>query len=402
MDLMGSGAAFVGLVMLGVLSLANNPIDNPNLVVIGVVYGAMLAPYRTPGERLVPGTGSHRLAMMIATGVAGTLILLANIAMGGAAIAQAQARTALAEGDNSEAIGLMGFAVAADPAMALYRRDLGVLLIDQDRGAARLELERALQLNEADAAAARALALVTAASGEREAAVEIAKHATDLRPLSPESWMTLAMVSAGDVSTIALARALRLAPWLSGSPAWPSSLPSGIGLDGVREAAAGGGWAERPRDPVGIGWLDATTDAAVSAPNAAGIRGMQDVLTCEIARADAGFLALGNDWVNSTSGIVGRVMLARLTADPTTDELIRIATLKRPDLGRAASGDVDPFSVFVDLAEDQQLYRHVGLGPIIGGPVIPRTLDALAAWMNDPRVAAARSEPQSALANCQP
>jgi hypothetical protein len=342
------------------------------------------------------------LALTIATGVAGTSILLVSVAMGSASIAQAQARTALAEGDNSKAIGLMDVAVAADPAMAVYRRDRGILLMDRDLGAARLELERALQLNEADAAAARALALVTAASGDQQAAVDIAKHATDLRPLSPESWMTLAMVSAGDTSTTALARALRLAPWLSGSPAWPSSLPAGSDLNGVREAAASGGWAEKPRDPIGIGWLDATTDAALSAPDAVGVRAMQDVLTCAIESAGAEFRALGNDWVKSTSGIVGRVMLARLTADPTTGELVRIATLKRPDLGRAASSDVDPFSAFVDLAEDQQLYRRVGLGPIIGGPMIPRTPDALAAWMNDPRGAAARSEPQSALANCQP
>jgi O-antigen ligase len=398
MGLVGARAALVGIVMLAVLSLANNPTDSANLAAIGVVYGAMLAPFRPPDRRPSAG-GPRRSAVTALTAAAAVLIAVANVAVGSASIAQAMARDAVAGGDRSRAIDLMEFAVAADPSMALYHREHGVLLMDEDLGAARLELERTLQLNAADAAAARALALANAADGDAEGAVASAKRATDLRPLSPESWMTLAMVSAGDESSRALARALRLAPWLPGSPVWPSILPAGEELDGIREMAGVGGWEEASRDPVGHAWLAATTDGLppIDTPSS---RGLRDVLMCAPGNAQTEYQGLRDDWIQSTSGIVGRIMLARLTADPMIDELIRVAALKRPDLGKSASGALGPFSLFVDLAEDQQLYRRVGLGPVVGGPIVPRPLDALGVWMDDPSAAAARSEPKSPLATC--
>jgi O-antigen ligase len=393
----GARPAVLGLTVLGVLSLANNPADSPNLVAIAIAYAALLAPYEaepSPREAI-----QHHPIVTTTTWVSASVLGASVVLVAAGAVMQGMARAALGNGDHLAAISNMRIAARLDPSLALYHRDLGVLLIESDLRAALGELDNAAGLNPADIAVARARAIVRDRLGDREGAAREAARATDLRPLEVENWLTLALVSDGDGRNTAVAQALHLAPWLSGSPVFPMSTivkrPVSVLL---HEDAVGTGWRVS-RDPIEGAWLR-SLGLPITAPQSAADRELDAVLNCHLDQAQVALDELGDDWSDSPTGMVATAMLARLRSDPDVASTVRAISLRRPDLGAAAAGTVSPYSYFVDLPADPQLYRRLGIGPDIGGPVLPRGLDALSAWLADPAEASNRSQTGINLDGC--
>jgi O-antigen ligase len=403
-SLPGARMALLGLILLAGMSLTNNPTDSPNLVAIIVCYAALVAPYEPRERRQVDQSSTRQSfsagAAWVAAGVVGLAVALVNLA----AMSHASGRSSAVAGSWTDAARQLAVATALDPAMALYHRERGLVLMEigSDPPAALRELEFAVQLNPADASALRAVAVQRVATEEGEGANEAARRAAEVRPLFAENWITLALVSDGEEARAALVEALVLAPWLPGSSAWPEHVADQAGLlAALDEAAALAGTRPAPRDPISLVWLDAFTSAPIAVPDAGPLRALKLVLTCDLAGADMEFAAMRGDWVDTTAGIVGRVMLARLTSDPAADELIQTAALQQPDLGAAARGFASTYSLLTDPVADAQLYRRLGIGPASPGPAVPRTPDALGEWMTAPRESAARVAPTSALAGCR-
>lgn len=400
----GGRMALLGLVVLGGLSLTNNPTDSPNLVAIIVCYAALLAPYeRQRGRQADLPFGRRPLlagAAWVLAGVVGLAVTVVNVA----AINQAWGRSSAASGSWTEAARQLEVATTLDPAMALYHRELGLALAavgDQPMTALR-ELELAADLNPADAATLRALAVQRAATGDPGGAKDAARRAAEIRPLFDENWIALALVSNGQEHRAAMVEALVLAPWLPGSPAWPEVLADRSGLvAALDEAAVEAQTRPIPRDPISLAWLRTFSSAEVAVPDTVPLRALDHVLSCDLAAADREFAEMGPEWTETRAGIVGRIMLARLTGDPTAQDLVDTAALRLPDLGAAARGFASPYSLLADPVTDAQLYRRLSIGPASPGPVIPRMPDALGVWMTAPRESAARIAPTSALANCE-
>jgi O-antigen ligase len=397
MDLPGAGAAAVGLLVLGCLTLANNPTDSPNLIVIGVAYAAALAPFGGQARRDAPST-PHVRVLQLGTWWALVPIGMAVVLVWSATAMQGQARSALASGSASSAAESLRLAAALDPSMAIYHRDLGVLLIQADPTRAFIELTRATQLNPADGAAARARAMVLFKAGDIRGAVDEAERATALRPLDPENWLTVSIVADGPTATRAAAQALHLAPWLAGSPAWPQTAADGSPLQALLGTSTQGDLLSS-RDPMASVWL-----SVIGANNRAGIqagdRELDAVLKCDLTQARADLDLANAGWTRTSSGITATLMLSRISGNPPVGDVVRLAGLKSSDFSLAARGALSPYSMFVDLTEDPQLYRRLGIGPLLGGPILPRSTDALQAWLIDPVAAAVRSQLPTNLADC--
>lgn len=388
--------ALLGLVLLAAISLTNNPTDSPNVVAITVCYAALLAPISSRSTRALWGTTSWRArGVVTATWITAIVVAAAVTSVNVAAILHSTTRSSVSAGKWAEAADRLGISIRLDPSMALYHRERGVLLWNVSPTASVRHLQRAVALNPADVTALRALALQASRTGNATEANDAALLATKTRPLSPENWVVLALVSSGRDATAAATEALRLAPWLAGSPVWPSELEPPPLLAAAAQAVRA--QAESP-DVMGASWLSAATGTAdVSIdPTAEALR---HVLGCELDEARASFASMGRAWVGSTPGIVGRIMLARLIEEPEVERLIAVASLRQPDLGAAARGTVQPYSVVTSLTEDPQLYRRTGLGPLIDVLLLPRQADALGHWMAAPREAAARALPGSPLAS---
>jgi tetratricopeptide (TPR) repeat protein len=333
--------------------------------------------------------GTWGAALIVAAAVASVNV---------AAAAHAGVQVAADGTTRSDAQSLLNLASILDPGLALYHRELGVLLATTRPRDALQELERAVDQNPADAAALRALAIQWAATSGSDLAQAAADRAVAVRPISPENWVVMAFVVDAPAALQAQAEALRLAPWLAGSPQWPGQWDTAAALD---MAAAASLTAPSPRDPMSLAWLRGVTGDGRTPPVSSALIGLEQVLGCDLDDAQATYEAMGSGWARSTPGIVGRIMLARLRDDPALSELLSLAELNQPQLASAARGHVAPYSALADPAQDQQLYRRSGIDPRAGGFLIPRTLDALGAWMFAPREAAARSMPGSALATCR-
>lgn len=399
----GTRAALLGLIVLVGLSLTNNPTDSPNLAAIILCYAALVAPYRPLKVQPLPPAHLWRLGITTATWAAAGVVWLAVAVVNAAAMHEASARSSAAAGSWAEAAHQLREASSLDPGMALYHREYGVVLaqLGDDPASAVRELNLAVELNTADAAALRALAVQRSALGDSAGAYEAASRATSLRPLFAENWIVLALVGDGNEAQAALVEALRLAPWLPGSPAWPRAIAPHADLDSAFDAASVEALSRpAPRDPIALAWLDAFTSTALAAPDSAPLRALQDVLSCDLPSATRAYGDMGGEWVRTTAGIVGRVMLARLTGNSSTDALIRIAVLRQPDLGAAARGLASAYSVLTDSIVDGQLYRRLGIGFASPGVVVPRTSDSFGAWMSAPRESATRAAPTSRMAEC--
>jgi O-antigen ligase len=402
-SLPGARIALLGLILLAGFSLTNNPTDSPNLVAVIVCYAALVAPY-DPLARRPSAVAPIRRAYTGTVWVAAGSVALAVAAFNVAAVNEASARSSVAAGSWSLASQQLAAATTLDPGMALYHREYGLVLMElaADPLFALRELEAATELNPADTAALRALAVQRASVGDGGGARNAARRAAEIRPLFAENWIALAVVADGSEAHAALVEALRLAPWLPGSPAWPEHLADQAAIDAaLDEAAARAMTRPAPRDAIALAWLDAFTSTGPLARDTPPLRALKDVISCNLGDADRAFAGMGANWVRTTAGVVGRIMLVRLTGDPSSEDLIHIAGLWQPDLGAAARGFASAYSLLADPVSDAQLYRRLGIGSASPGLVVPRTPDALGAWMVAPREAAARIAPTSPLADCR-
>jgi tetratricopeptide (TPR) repeat protein len=396
----GARIGLAGLIVLGTMSLTNNPTDSPNLVVLIIFYAALVAPHEVAVSHSLESALMRRIHTWALVG-SGAAAILALASFTAAAFAYADGRSLAASGEWDLAAGRLEIAAALDPAMALYHRDLGIVLVESGNwAAADRELQVAINLNRADASALRALAVVQRTTDGDGRAMSSALKAAELRPLAAENWLAVAFVSADVDATAAATAAIRVAPWLSGSPFWADDF-TGARLQSILEDAASASVASPvPRGEAARAWLTAVTNHDVheqaDAPEEVAL---DHVLRCETADAEAAYRDL--DWSESTAGIVGRLMLARLTDAADTGDLSRIVALRHPDLGAAAQGHASAYSLFADPVADAQMYRRLGLGPATPGPVVPRTTDALGVWMMSPVETARRGAPEAALARCR-
>jgi hypothetical protein len=389
--------ALIGLLLLLAMCLGNNPTDSPNLVVVGIVYAAIAAPFTGQAEA-TKASRNTRLAVDVALWTSAAVLAASAASVFMAAIAQSSARSALSDGRLTTAVQDMAIAGRLDPSMALYHRDLGVMQMSSDPGAALSELGLAAQLNPADAAVARAMAMLRSQLGDQDGAIHEATRATRLRPLEPENWLTLALVADGDTRDSAVVQALHLAPWLTGSPVWPNELSAADSIEKMVSDPTPDARLDS-RDPIDPAWL-AALGIEVPSQGTAGDRVLDSVLDCRLEDARTTLHELGGRWTESTASMGATAMLARLTGEPDSNFTVRVVALRRPDIGAASRGAVSPYSVFADLAADPQLYRRLGVGPSVGGPLIPRRLDGLASWLSDPIAAARRSQSGVDFAGC--
>jgi len=402
-ELPGSRVALLALILLVGLSLTNNPTDSPNIVALIVCYAALVGPYQSaaPDSPTLASIWPKAVtgATWVGAGAVGMAVAVFNLA----AVNHASAQSAAAAGLWREAARELRSATSLDPGMALYHRDYAVILaeIGADPEASLRELGLAVSLSPADATALRALAVQRSAVGDADGAERAAREATRIRPLFAENWIALALVSEGNEAEAALVEALRLSPWLPGSPAWPESIAPRDDLDSaLDEASIAALTRPAPRDPIALAWLDAFTSTDLAAPDSAAFRALQDVLSCDPGAASLGYAGMGTEWVVNSAGVVGRLMLSRLIGDPERGDLIRTANLRQPDLGAAATGLSSAYSLTADPIADGQLYRRLAIGFATPGLLVPRTSDALGAWMLAPRESAVRAVPSSPLATC--
>lgn len=397
LDLAGARVAVLGIALLAALSVTNNPTDSPNLVVLTIVYAALLSPFRVTHAALDGQQGRGRRILWtgawLSAAIAGTGVL----SISAAGVAHSAAIDASGSGDWSVVEDRLSTAVMLDPGLALYRREYGIVLATEGAGNEGIEqLRRAVTLNPADATAWRALAILGRASEGHQGAA----RAAELHPLSPESWLTASLVDHRDRRR-GLGEALWVTPWLPGSDAWERHFPVGTELARIVDDAA----EIDLETPVPLGGLPAawlrilTTNASISGHEDVATQALAAVFNCDIERAEQLYAAMGSEWSASETGVVGRVMFARLVGTDA-EAVLRIAALRHPALAAAGRGAVSPYSILADPITDAQQYRRLGIGVTAPGPIVPRSADALAAWMVDPVKAARRGATATRLATC--
>jgi hypothetical protein len=95
-------------------------------------------------------------------------------------------------------------------------------------------------------------------------------------------------------------------------------------------------------------------------------------------------------------------MLGQVTGDTAEVQRARdLARLWRHPLVDLTVDGGSPASPFSDPAEDVRLYERNPLPPPNVEPLLPTMEEGLAAWLQDPRGAARRGAPASALAHCR-
>ena len=399
-DLIGHRSAVLGLVIVMALSLTNNPTDSPNLVAILVAYAALVAPYVGPLET-TNRRASWSTPYVIAGSGSALLVGAAVLAIAIGAVSHQAARSAAAVGDWAAASDALGIAVALDPALALYRREYGLVLEAEGRDAEALrQLDRATSLSPADAASWRALALQRARLGDVSGAAKAAEAAARLRPLDAENHLTIALVSPQSHDG-GLSDALREAPWLSGSSAWTDLVDRTASLSQLLVRAAGEVEVPPgPRRAMQSAWLLTAVGRPLPIRSPIEMSGLSEVLGCDIRSATRSYEAMGTSWTDSKAGIVGRLMFERSAPRYPTGELMTIASLRQPALARAASVGLAPFAIGADPSEDARLYRRLSMGAATPGLVVPRDDDALSSWLVDPTGSARRGAPDIGLASC--
>lgn len=392
--------ALMGLAAFGLMSLTDLPSNFPMVLVIGICWAGLAAPRsveapadaRLP-QRVWPRTASAILGVVIIVAVTSTLI-------GWAAFDEARRR--LEAGDLPAARQALERSVAFDPGMALYWRERGTRTAEAgDRGEATRYLKRALELNAGDPTTLRALAVLLVDT-DQDVAIDLARRAAAIQPTQLASQLTLAWVAAqtgeGRLADRALARALFWNPWAAAAPTWTARFGGGLS-EPLNQAAAS--WETAGRDG---GW-EATWLRAITAmgplhglvPSFAAIDAL---IGCEAERA-ADLLAEAGDGTNDQAGLTARLMLARLTGDEATYRgAVAVARLRITQLANLALRDSGPATPFADYAQDVGLYRRIPLPPAHLEPMLPTQGEGLAAWLQDPRGAARRGAPESALAAC--
>ena len=407
------GAAFFAFA-----SVTDNPSDTANLVGLLVVWGALATSAAPAADRAPLAQAARptwpllRVATTVATAVVGIAVLAVTLG----SVAFDAARASLRSGQDADAHAALSVAAALDPAMALYHRERGALsLALGDRGSARMDLERAARRNPSDDAALRGLAVIASLEARHADALAAARAAADLQHSDAANILVVAWVAtrAGepDLADAALVEAILQAPWVAGSEHWGSHFPTGDHLAGLLARAADE-WASGAGTSV-IGDIEPTWLAALSGrqelaePAAAGTsvsrtsRLLTAALACSPGELDGAIAdAMAADGHRSAYW-EARIIAQRLTGSGDAVTTLRLTQLRASYIAYLAVYPPEPLHPFAETSgQDARFYRREALPPVDVGLRLPSPDGGMAAWLQDPRGAAARGAPGTAINEC--
>jgi len=403
-----SRLAIAGLALLCLLSVTDNPTDSPNLVVIGILWAALATP-RLPASNPTEGA---RITSPILRGLRAAALLVIGSAVAStivAAFAFDSARVSAAVGDLATTRSRLAVSTQWDPGMAMYWRDLGIYehAIGNNSIAER-HLERASELNPADTAALRALAVVREALGDDHGAMVAARDAVDRRRWHPINLLTLAAIASrvedDGTAREALTEVLVFAPWLPASDAWDDATAPQRALPSLLLAAgqmSEGRVSADPNQDFSRVWLRALTNQETATENVA-LKALDEILRCELDDAKSTMESMPIVVSHSYFGVVDQLLLGQMLGDTElyarglTIAQLRMSPLA--DIGRR-SFEVD--APWYDVGEDLRLYGTVTIDQPPSQIRLPSRNEALAAWLIDPPRAAMEVAPASLLGGCE-
>ena len=396
-------APMAAVVFMAGVGLTENPIISAYLVAPLIVWAAMAAPRSSRNPVLVRGWSLRlvNLALAAVVGLAVTSTLVASWAHDRAAISSGGE-------DDDKVTSSLRQAIAFDPAMPLYRRELGTwLMASGDLAEATEQVRRALALNPADAATLRTWALLRLAAGDEAQALATASEAHRRADLHPENALTLAYVAAaaGDepAELGALVRAVRRYPWLLAAPEWDGLFP-----DVDKEAllgAARDSWSDEAefshRNLQARVWLEAIAGEPADAGSGVAVVAETALLQCQPDVAVTALGELTGRQAADSEALQARLMLGRAFGGAVDEtELLTLLGTHNPALLREASDGVAGVPAAGDHNADVATYARIPIRPPIG-PVLPTPSSGLSAWLRDPVTAAVAGAPGSGLAMCR-
>ena len=395
-------APMAAVVVMAGVGLTENPTISAYLVAPLIVWAALAMPRRPLDPVSVPRRSLRPVNLALATvvGLAVTSTLVASWAHDRAAVA---ARAV----DDEAVTSSLHQAVAFDPAMPLYRRELGTwLMADGHLGEATDEIRRALELNPADAATLRTWALVRLAAGDDAQAMAAATEAHRRADLHPENALTLAYVAAaaGDepAETEALVRAVRRYPWLLAAPEW-DALFAHVDKQALL-TAAWDSWSDDAefshRNLRARAWLNAITNQPSLSETGIAAAAEGALLRCDPDGATSILGALTGDLAADSTALQALLMTRRAFDETEVDRLLTLLAAHDPGIVRQATDGVAGASAVGDHNADVATYAQIPIRPPIG-PVLPTPSSGLSAWLRDPVAAADAGAPGSGLAMCR-
>jgi tetratricopeptide (TPR) repeat protein len=394
-----------------VACLTANPTDLPFAVALAVAWMAIAVPRATDGNEGVSNR-TMRTAHVAALAPVVAFVVVASWA----GLLHEKARAAVGGGDLQTAASAMETAVALDPGVGLYRRELAALrLADDDLDGAVVSLERARAINPADDINLAALAIAWSLQGRDEDAIAAANRAVALRGSAPINHVVLAWVAARanrplEVSS-ALADSLVAAPWLSADGGW-QALRGDLGAESILRSAA----VRSASNLYGMrsgnaAWLAAMIDrpdlAALALDAASSNRetlgAVVAILNCDATGADELIAQAANTDAASLYHWLVAAMVRNASGRSSSDA-VKIASLlgSTATLTTAAlTGDVpSSASAFSPRADDQWVYDRIPILLRDIGPRLPSDTAGLSQWLTAPRISARTGAPGSRLAEC--
>ncbi len=187
--------ALWGLAFFAAAGIFANPTDLGFLILLGLAWAAVATPPPVTSVQHRHSHGRRIRRGVIWTAAAAVFVAAVTLATG--SVVHDQANRLAAAGQTEEADRRLALAIALDPGMALYPREMGVSLIERGRyDEAAPFLDRATELNPADTIALRAASELAMARGEPAAALAAAKAAARLMRSSTNVVLTLARAEA--------------------------------------------------------------------------------------------------------------------------------------------------------------------------------------------------------------
>lgn len=394
------------LVFLIVASGTANPTDLPFAAALGIGWLAVAVP------RVAGGTTHHHSPRLQRGQLALLGVVVAVVGASSlAGILHERAREAANSGNLDGARNAMEGAVALDPGLALYHRELAALRVaDNDLNGALSEFQRARLLNPADDITMAGMAVVWSLEERPDLAVAAAARAITLRRTASINHLVLAWVATrgGDAATAAsaLADSLVAAPWLTAGSAW-QALRGDLDVEPILQTAAARAVSSRFGLRTGnAAWLVGMSNQpelvsrAVdgAAQNRESLGALVAVLGCDLARAEEIIAKAAGTEVASPTYWAIRAMAESASGLASADTL-KVAALLDAAAALTATVPVSA-SAFGARADDQWVYDRVPILLRGIGPTLPSEDAGLSRWLIDPRGSAQSGAPGSGLANC--
>jgi tetratricopeptide (TPR) repeat protein len=256
----GSGEATWALVAFAITCLLASPTDFGFVVVVAIAWVAYALPRGLPAaasrveQRLRPAA----LASFACLAIIGVAYGTSAVAM----VSYERARVALASGLRAGVEPALDLAVGLDPGMAIYRRERGVLRLQEAAPGAVNDLEVAVRLNPADDLAWRSLAIAKLSEGNAADAESALSNAVELQRSDPTNLLLNArferLQGRTDSAGSLIAEIIQAWPTTVFAPGWePAALSELSTADAVERAIerwTTGAESPEPADVQGI-WL---------------------------------------------------------------------------------------------------------------------------------------------------